>query len=81
MSIPCIGGIYILWGAFAGDNESRKNYFRAHIAWFVLIMGLYITLFTIGLAPDIRKIYDQYQREQHALPKKSNKPAHRNDFS
>ena len=36
MTLPCIGLIMIIVWAFVGDNESRKNYFRAILAWFAL---------------------------------------------
>lgn len=35
-AIPVVGWILIIILAFTGSNESRKNYFRAMIAWFVL---------------------------------------------
>ena len=44
-AIPILGWIMILVWAFAGDNESRKNYFRAILMWLVIMVVL-----TIGFA-------------------------------
>jgi hypothetical protein len=54
-ALPCIGWIMVLVWAFSGDNETRKNYFRALIAWFVIISVVWIVLATIGLWPFIIK--------------------------
>jgi hypothetical protein len=46
-SIPCVGLIIVIVMAFVGDNESRKNYFRALIAWFfimVIVVGIIVVL-------------------------------------
>ncbi len=55
-AIPIIGWIMILVWAFAGDNESRKNYFKAILAWFLiavmLVMGLAVVF---GNWPQIQK--------------------------
>ncbi|MEY4385130.1 MAG: hypothetical protein RLY20_413 [Verrucomicrobiota bacterium] len=53
-AIPCIGWIMILVWAFWGDNASRKNYFRAIIAWAVLMFGLWIALAALGFWPLIQ---------------------------
>lgn len=47
-ALPCIGWAVILIGAFVGENESIKNYCRAVIAWFVLIVLLGIVLMLLG---------------------------------
>ena len=44
-AIPILGWIMVLVWAFAGDNESRKNYFRAILVWLVILV-----VFTIGFA-------------------------------
>jgi hypothetical protein len=63
MSIPCIGFIYVICGAFFANNESRKNFFRAHLAWLGVIIAIYASLFAVGFAPDLKKFYDQYRHE------------------
>lgn len=35
-AIPIIGWIMILVWAFTGDNESRKNYFKAILMWVLI---------------------------------------------
>jgi len=45
-AIPVVGWILIIILAFTGGNESRKNYFRAMIAWFVLVV---VILVAVGL--------------------------------
>jgi uncharacterized membrane protein YqjE len=55
MALPCIGWVMIIVWAFAGENESRKNYFRAILAWcgiFIVLIGL---LAVVGQLPAIQK--------------------------
>jgi hypothetical protein len=54
-AIPVVGQIMIIVWAFAGDNESRKNYFRAILVFFVLFIGLFVLLAMLGSAPAILK--------------------------
>ena len=54
-AIPIIGQIMIIVWAFAGENESRKNYFRAILMWLVLFIGLVVFLALIGSGPAILK--------------------------
>ena len=53
--LPCIGFIMVLVWAFVGDNEARKNYFRAVIAWHVVFAGILCAMFAIGLWPKIQE--------------------------
>jgi hypothetical protein len=59
MALPCIGFIMVIVWAFTGDNESRKNYFRAIIAWALILTALWIGLMTFGFGvgfwPEIQK--------------------------
>jgi len=55
MALPCIGFIMILVWAFVGDNESRKNYFRALIAWFLILTCLWLIVMALGFWPEILK--------------------------
>lgn len=54
-AIPFIGQIMVLVWAFAGDNESRKNYFRAILMWFVVFVGLFVCLALLGNGPAVLK--------------------------
>ena len=53
MALPCIGIVMIVIWAFVGENESRKNYFRAIIAWFLIATVLWAGLFALGFLPFI----------------------------
>ena len=64
MAIPCIGWIMIFVWAFTGENESRKNYFKAVLIWMLLFVGLMVALGMLGTLPEILR------RVQEALPKK-----------
>jgi len=44
----------IIW-AMMGDNQTRKNYFRAILVWIVLVVGVVITLQSMGRLPEIQK--------------------------
>jgi heme/copper-type cytochrome/quinol oxidase subunit 2 len=55
MALPCVGVIMIVVWAFVGDNESRKNYFRALIAWFLIIVAFWIVLMALGFSAEIQK--------------------------
>jgi hypothetical protein len=54
-ALPCIGFVMIIVWAFVGDNESRKNYFRALIAWAAIFTALYAALIMLGFWPEIQK--------------------------
>lgn len=47
-AIPCVGLIVVLIMAFTGENESRKNYFRALILWFVILVVVVAVIAVIG---------------------------------
>ena len=47
-AIPIIGWIMILVWAFTGENESRKNYYRAILAWILVFVVLVIGLILLG---------------------------------
>jgi len=51
-ALPCIGFVMVLVWAFIGENESRKNYFRAVIAWHLILFGIAsVILICLGLFP------------------------------
>lgn len=54
-ALPCIGFIMVIVWAFVGENESRKNYFRALIAWFLIVTALWLGLAALGFWPEIQK--------------------------
>lgn len=58
-ALPCIGFVMVIVWAFVGTNESRKNYFRAVIAWFLIVASIWIILMatgiTVGFWPEIQK--------------------------
>ena len=55
MALPCVGAVMIIVWAFIGDNESRKNYFRALIAWFLILVALGIGIMALGFSPEIQR--------------------------
>lgn len=52
-ALPCIGTIMVIVWAFVGENRSRKNYFRAVIAWYLIITALWTAILVLGLWPTI----------------------------
>ena len=54
-ALPCIGVIMVIIWAFVGDNESRKNYFRAIIAWFLILLAVWVGIMAFGFWPEIQK--------------------------
>ena len=55
MALPCINIAVALVGALAGENESRKNYFRAWIIWFLICSLIGVAVMALGLMPLILK--------------------------
>lgn len=51
MAIPCIGWIMILVWAFWGENESRKNYFRAILMWLLVWVIIFVAIICLGMWP------------------------------
>ena len=54
-ALPVIGLIMVIVWAITGQNETRKNYFRAIIAWFAIIVGLVVALAIAGKFPQVQK--------------------------
>jgi predicted PurR-regulated permease PerM len=61
--LPCIGFIMVLVWAFVGENETRKNYFRAVIAWHLVCAAILCALFVIGLWPKIQEQLQTWLQE------------------
>jgi len=53
-AIPCIGLIMMFVWAFTGENESRKNYYRAILAWIGVFIAVFVILAAIGQLPQIQ---------------------------
>ncbi len=51
--------VMVLYWAFAGDNTTRKNYFRAIIIWFLIGLAMWTTLVLVGFAPAIFEVLNQ----------------------
>jgi len=59
-ALPCIGVVMIIIWAFVGENESRKNYFRAIIAWFLIFAALWGAIMALGFWPQIQHQIQQW---------------------
>jgi ABC-type Fe3+ transport system permease subunit len=49
MAIPAVNVVMAIVWAFAGENESRKNYFRALIVIFLIWLALFAAFVAFGL--------------------------------
>jgi cytochrome c biogenesis protein CcdA len=65
IAIPCIGIILIIILAFVGENETRKNYFRAMLAWFLVLIAVLVVLTLLGHLPDIKKQIESWTQQIH----------------
>ena len=54
-AIPVVGWIMILVWAFTGDNESRKNYYKAILTWILVAVGFVVVLAMLGSLPAVLK--------------------------
>jgi uncharacterized membrane protein YadS len=54
-AIPIFGWIMLSIWAMTGENETRKNFSRAIIAWFVVFVVVGIALQSMGRLPEIQK--------------------------
>ena len=55
VAIPIVGFIMMIVWCFTGENESRKNYFRAIWAWIFVFIALVAVLMLAGQSPAILK--------------------------
>lgn len=62
--IPIVGVLVVLFGAFIGENQSRKNYFRAILAWFLIIVGFAVVMGLLAGSPDIAKHIHSWMHKQ-----------------
>jgi len=61
MAIPLLNIIMTFVWAFSGDNESLKNYFKAMLIVWLLVVGLAILAVSLGALPIV---LDQWQKLQ-----------------
>ena len=54
-AIPIVGFIMMIVWTFTGENESRKNYYRAIWAWIFIFLALIVALVLLGGSPAIMK--------------------------
>ena len=60
--IPGIGWILVLVLAFVGSNQTRKNFYRAMIAWVVLfVVGLFLLVFAFDAWPSVAQYIKDWQ--------------------
>jgi len=59
-ALPCVGIVMVIVWAFVGENESRKNYYRAVIAWFLIFAAITVSIMALGLGPVIQKQFDTW---------------------
>jgi hypothetical protein len=52
-AIPCVGWIMIVVWAVFGENETRKNYFKALLIWILFWVVLYFLLTLFGVLPAV----------------------------
>jgi hypothetical protein len=57
--LPVVGWIMILVWAFTGDNESRKNYCRAILAWILVVVFTFVGLFAVGALAGNRSLIEK----------------------
>ena len=62
-AIPVVGWIMVLVWAMSGDNETRKNYFRAILAWIAVFVGLVVVLALVGRLPQIEKRFPGWNQK------------------
>lgn len=60
--IPVIGWIMVIILAFAGNNQTQKNYFRALIAWIVLLFGgIVVSVLILGYGPVLLQHFKEWK--------------------
>lgn len=53
LAIPCLGWILALILALADSNPSRRNFCRAHLAWLLVFLALWVGLMVAGMLPAV----------------------------
>jgi len=62
MALPCIGAVMVVVWAFTGENESRRNYFRALIAWFLILSAVWAVVMLLGFWPRLAAAFQEWSR-------------------
>jgi hypothetical protein len=63
MAIPCVGFVMIIVWAFVGENESRKNYFRALLLWFLIAAVIWlVAALALGFSLPIGEMIRDWKR-------------------
>ncbi|MGH7994641.1 MAG: hypothetical protein ACREDQ_14055, partial [Limisphaerales bacterium] len=66
-AIPVVGLLMVLVWAFTGENESRKNYYRAILSWILIFVVLGVALvFVFGWLGGMPAL--QKYMQDHNLP-------------
>jgi hypothetical protein len=64
-AIPCFGWIMIVVWAVFGENETRKNYFKALLIWilfwFVVVLVIHLTGIAAALVPSLIEWWEARQ--------------------
>ena len=60
MALPCVGLVMTVIWAFAGENESRKNYFRAVLWWYLIAAVVLAVMMLLGFWPELQKHVEQW---------------------
>ena len=64
-AIPVIGLLMVLIWAFSGENESRKNYYRAILSWVLILVLVGVAagfaINYLGGMPAIQKFIQDHQ--------------------
>jgi len=67
-ALPCIGLIMMIVWAFAGNNQTRKNYFRAIFAWFVIALIVVAIIALATESPEIQKWLQSWSTKPASSP-------------
>lgn len=64
-AIPVIGWLMILVWALTGENQSRKNYFRAILSWLVVLVVVSVAaglvIGWLGQGPAIQRFIQEHR--------------------
>jgi len=68
-AIPVIGLLMVLVWAFSGENQSRKNYYRAILSWILilalLVVAAGVAIQYLGGTPAVQKFIQDHQNLLH----------------
>lgn len=64
-AIPCIGTVFAITLALVGANETRKNYFKAVLAWQLLLILVLAVFHALGFGV---ALYDSLRQQVWPIP-------------